>query len=100
MRNVHARPLSERSVNQKNVEYTTKSNSKFEEVPIERSAAPIEQLTDRLERVFLDPEVGLVFRFLFRIAQANLSPPDPAEIFLRLALSEAYVRAEKACGRR
>jgi hypothetical protein len=118
MQDVPVRPLSpESSLKQKTTKNITKSasedindpkdNQKPElsvtvpTTPIQRLISPAERLAERLTEVFLDPEIGLVFRFLYRIAKANLALNEPQELFLRLALTEAYRRAEKALhGRR
>ena len=107
MQDQYARPLSlESSLRQKrnkNINKDVLEHSKVQDDALVRvgrskqSNDSIEELVRRLEQVFLAPdEVGIAFRFLFRIARANFSAQPDSCFFLRLALSEAYVRAEKA----
>jgi hypothetical protein len=63
---------------------------------IKRSEESLEELAEHLKGVFLKPKlVGEAFRLLFRSARLNLEPPKQEELFLLLALSEAYLRAQK-----
>jgi hypothetical protein len=94
MQRKYVRPLSlEGSVNQNKDKDITKRALKEREVLLE-------QLTERLMQVFLDPAVGLVFRFLFQVARDHFAnPQQQSNVFLRLVLSTAYARAEKAARR-
>jgi hypothetical protein len=101
--NSSARSLSpEGSLKQKRTKNIIKRPSEpfiADSVPkdrIKRSNETLEQLAEQLKGVFLKPKlVGEAFRLLFRSARLNLEVPKQEDLFLLLALSEAYLRAEK-----
>ena len=100
MQDWYARPQSlESSLKQKRIEKTNKNTPAHINIQPKVPIEPIERLAERLKQVFLDPQVGEPFRFLFRAAQSNslvFFEPKQETLFLQLVLSEAYARAEKA----
>jgi hypothetical protein len=102
MQNLYARPHSpESSLKQKTTKNIIKSNPNSIKDPTSRSDEPaIERLADLIQGVFLDPVVGEVFRFLYQVAHANLSPSNSQnELAVRLVLGAAYTRAMKVVRR-